>query len=172
MVLVVKNLPANAGDTKDAGSNSGSRRCPWGRHGNPLQYFCLDNPHGQRSLVGYTPWYHRVRHSWSNLTHTHTQTSTSKQSMAAVNPTQKWNLKNVIDRDSVQLWKYQFSSPPRNTAAPHSLASVFSVVLQHLPSRYQMWPERKRLIMVLGRKNMIRGWEIQTLVPPSFCPAG
>ena len=25
-------------------------------HGNPLQYSCLENPHGQRSLVGYTPW--------------------------------------------------------------------------------------------------------------------
>ena len=25
-------------------------------YGNPLQYFCLENPHGQRSLVGYSPW--------------------------------------------------------------------------------------------------------------------
>ena len=24
-------------------------------HGNPLQYSCLENPHGQRSLVGYSP---------------------------------------------------------------------------------------------------------------------
>ena len=30
----------------------------WGGHGNPLQYSCLENPHGQRSLVGYiySPW--------------------------------------------------------------------------------------------------------------------
>ena len=27
-------------------------------HGNPIQYSCLDNPHGQRSLVGYSPWDH------------------------------------------------------------------------------------------------------------------
>ena len=27
-----------------------------GRHGNPLQYSCLENPHGQRSLAGYSPW--------------------------------------------------------------------------------------------------------------------
>ena len=26
------------------------------RHGHPLQYSCLENPHGQRSLVGYSPW--------------------------------------------------------------------------------------------------------------------
>ena len=31
-------------------------RSPGGRHGNPLQYFCLENPHGQRSLLGYSPW--------------------------------------------------------------------------------------------------------------------
>ena len=24
-------------------------------HGNPLQYSCLENPHGQRSLAGYSP---------------------------------------------------------------------------------------------------------------------
>ena len=23
---------------------------------NPLQYYCLENPHGQRSLAGYSPW--------------------------------------------------------------------------------------------------------------------
>ena len=27
-----------------------------GGHGNPLQYSCLENPYGQRSLVGYSPW--------------------------------------------------------------------------------------------------------------------
>ena len=30
-----------------------------GGHGNPLQYSCLENPHGQRSLVGYSPWGHK-----------------------------------------------------------------------------------------------------------------
>ena len=31
------------------------RRCPGGRKGSPLQCSCLGNPHGQRSLVGYSP---------------------------------------------------------------------------------------------------------------------
>ena len=31
-------------------------RSPGGEHGNPLQYSCLENPYGQRSLVGYSPW--------------------------------------------------------------------------------------------------------------------
>ena len=31
-------------------------RSPGGGHGNPLQYSCLKNSHGQRSLVGFSPW--------------------------------------------------------------------------------------------------------------------
>ena len=50
---VVKNMPANTGDVRDVGSVPGSGRSPGGEHGNPLQYFCLENPHGQMSLVGY-----------------------------------------------------------------------------------------------------------------------
>ena len=46
MVLVVKNMPANAGDVRDVGSIliPGSGRAPGGGHGNPLQYSCLENP--------------------------------------------------------------------------------------------------------------------------------
>ena len=52
---MVKNPPANAGDMH---SISGLGRSPGGGHGNPLQYSCLENPHGQRSLVGYSPCVH------------------------------------------------------------------------------------------------------------------
>ena len=44
MVLLVNNLPANAGDIKGAGSIPRSGRSPGGEHGNPLQYACLGNP--------------------------------------------------------------------------------------------------------------------------------
>ena len=43
MALVVKNLPANAGDIRNAGLILGSERSP-GEHGNPPQYSCLENP--------------------------------------------------------------------------------------------------------------------------------
>ena len=43
-VLVVQNLPTNAGDTGDMGSIPESGRFPGGGHGNPLQYSCLENP--------------------------------------------------------------------------------------------------------------------------------
>ena len=44
VVLVVKNLPVNAGDARDAGLIPGSGRSPGGGNGNPLQYSCLENP--------------------------------------------------------------------------------------------------------------------------------
>jgi len=34
-------------------------RSPGGKHGNALQYSCLENPHGWKSLVGYSPWGHK-----------------------------------------------------------------------------------------------------------------
>ena len=52
---MVKNPSANAGDVRDRGSIPGLERSPGGGHGNPLQYSCLENHHGQRSLAGYSP---------------------------------------------------------------------------------------------------------------------
>ena len=50
---MVKNPPANAGDL---GSIPGSRRPPGGGHGNPTLVFLPAEFHGQRSLMGYSPW--------------------------------------------------------------------------------------------------------------------
>ena len=44
----------------DLGSIPGLGRSPGGGHGDPLHYSCLENPHGQRSLAGYSSWGHRV----------------------------------------------------------------------------------------------------------------
>ena len=44
VVLVVKNLPANAGDVRDAGLILGLGRSSGGEHGKPLQYSCWENP--------------------------------------------------------------------------------------------------------------------------------
>ena len=44
VALVVKNLPANAGDVRDRGSIPVLGRSPGDGHGNPLQYSCLENP--------------------------------------------------------------------------------------------------------------------------------
>ena len=49
------DLPA-AYSVGNLGSIPGLGRSSGGGHGNPLQYSCLENTHGQRSLVGYSPW--------------------------------------------------------------------------------------------------------------------
>ena len=43
----------------ELGSIPGLGRLPGGGHGNPLQSSCLENPHGQRRLAGYSPWSHK-----------------------------------------------------------------------------------------------------------------
>ena len=47
------------GGSDAAMSIPGLERSPGGGHSNPLQYSCLENPHGQRSLAGYSPWSHK-----------------------------------------------------------------------------------------------------------------
>ena len=51
-----KESACNAGDL---GSIPGSGRSPEGGNGYPLQHCCLENPPGQKSLVGYSPWGHK-----------------------------------------------------------------------------------------------------------------
>ena len=55
---MVKNPPANAEAAGDASSIPGPGRSPGEGNGNPLQYSCLENPHGQRNLAGYSPQGH------------------------------------------------------------------------------------------------------------------
>ena len=59
-----KNLPAKAGDARDAGSIPGSGKSPGEGNGNPLQYSCLGNPMDRgawRATV------HGVAKSWTQL---------------------------------------------------------------------------------------------------------
>ena len=53
---MVKNLPAMQVTWVPS---LGRVDSPGEETGNPLQYSCLENPHGQRSLVGYSPWGHK-----------------------------------------------------------------------------------------------------------------
>ena len=75
VVLVVKNLPANAGDIRDTDSAPGSGRSPGGGHGSPLQYSCLENPMERGA------WWatvHVVAKSWIQLKLLSTQACTHK----------------------------------------------------------------------------------------------
>ena len=73
--LVLKNLAANARDTRDKGLIPGWERSPGGGNGNPLQYSYLGSPMDRGA------WWatvHGVTKSWTRLTeytsHTHTET--------------------------------------------------------------------------------------------------
>ena len=61
---MVKNPPANAGDTRDAGLIPGSGRFPGGGHGNPLQYSCLENPMDRRA---WRATVHGVAKNWTRM---------------------------------------------------------------------------------------------------------
>ena len=61
---VVKNPPANAGDTRDSGSIPGLERSPAVGNGNALQYSCLENP---RDRDAWQVIVHGVAKSWTRL---------------------------------------------------------------------------------------------------------
>ena len=56
MLLVIKNLLANAGDIRDSGPIPGLGRSPGEGHGNPLQYSCLENPIDRGAWPATVPW--------------------------------------------------------------------------------------------------------------------
>ena len=70
-----KESTCNVGDL---GSIPGLWRSPGEGHGNPPQYSCLGNSHGQRSLAGYSPWGCKVGHYWATKHSTaHNQLTTN-----------------------------------------------------------------------------------------------
>ena len=56
MALLVKNLPANAGDIKRHGLNPWVGRTPWRREWQPTPAFLPGGSHGQRSLMDNSSW--------------------------------------------------------------------------------------------------------------------
>ena len=89
---MVKTSSATAGDTRDPGLIPGYGRSPGGGHGNPLHYSCLENPHGQKSLMVIV---HRVKKSQTGLkqlsTHGHT-CFYSRRSKIQINRKDKMNI--------------------------------------------------------------------------------
>ena len=67
MVLVVKNLPANAGDIKVVGSLPGPGRSPGEGNSNALQYSYLEYPMDRGAWQGQSIELQKIGHKWSNL---------------------------------------------------------------------------------------------------------
>ena len=77
MVLVVKNLPANARDTRQF--DPWVDKISWSRKWQPTPIFLPGQSHGQRSSTGYSPWDHKESDTSEHVhvcTHTHTHTHT------------------------------------------------------------------------------------------------
>ena len=70
--IVVKNLPASAGDVKRHRFGPWVRKIPWRRKRHPTPAFLPGESHGQRSLAGYSPWGREESDLTEATQHTHT----------------------------------------------------------------------------------------------------
>ena len=78
IALVIKNLPASAGDIRDLGSIPGSGRSLGEGNGNPLQYACLEESHGQREPGGLPSM---GSQSWTRLKPLNSSSSSSRRDL-------------------------------------------------------------------------------------------
>ena len=95
------------------------RKIPWRRAWQPTPVFLPKESHGQRNLVGYSPWYYkRVRHDWSDSAHMqkHLQSSppfiflvTLKQAFWSTYSAQLTMVRRVIETH-LYYFNIQFSS--------------------------------------------------------------
>ena len=88
----------------DVGSSPGLGRSPGEGHGNPLQYSCLENPCGQRSLVGYSQWGHKELDTTEQLStaqHADTSGYTSTKQTKLCPPSR--SLRSAWGRPTIKL---------------------------------------------------------------------
>ena len=95
---MVKNPPASSGDPKSHKFDPWVGKIPWSRKWQPTPVFLPGESHGQRSLVGCSPWGLRVGHDWVTE-HTHTQSTplslTDKESRTKQHIISKVYLKSI-----------------------------------------------------------------------------
>ena len=118
-----KGSTCSAGDLD---SIPGLGRFPGGGHGNPLQYSCLENRHGQRSLVGYSPWGCKESDT--------TERRTLSRSLSAGRAT--WSRALFISPLclSMQLTSLSSCCVPRYHTGPNNIA-VISYLWAHILAR-------------------------------------
>ena len=86
-VLVVKNLAASGGDVRHLGSIPGSERSPGEGNGNPLQYFCLENPQTDKPGGLLSTGLQCIRQDWRDIACTYS-----------------WNLRTVWPIPANGMW--------------------------------------------------------------------
>ena len=111
--LVVKNPPANAGDTRLTGFDPWVGKIPWRRKWQPSPVFLPGKSHGQRSLVGYCPLGHKESDTTKGLsTHTHHVASVSLN-LEQFSVLLLWSL-TVLKSAGFSFWKLTLNLGPSN----------------------------------------------------------
>ena len=100
------------------GSIPESGRSPGEGNGNPLQYSCLENPHGQKSLVGYSPQGFKESYTTEATKHTHMAAQTVKnlpviqetgvQALGQEDPLEK----EMATHSSILAWRTPWTEEP------------------------------------------------------------
>ena len=111
MALVVKNLPANAGDLREEGLIPRSGRSPEEGHGNPLQYPCLKNP--------------MARGAWRATVHRVTKSRTQLKQLSMHTCTYSGHLYSLL------------GTCVEKAMAPHSSTLAWKILWTEEPGRLQ-----------------------------------
>ena len=102
--LVAQKVKESACNAGDLGSIPKSGRSPGERNGNPLQYFCLESSHAQRSLAGCSPWGHKELDTIEWLTLLLSRRYL-KKSCVQKTTRKKWKISLIYERN--QRWHKQ-----------------------------------------------------------------
>ena len=129
---VSKKLARNAGDL---GSIPGLGRSPGGGHGHPLQYSCLGNPHGQRGLVGCSPWGHKESDATKHSTAKHKNCIHGFVGSSAVT-----NLSSV--------WEMQVQSLGQKDPPEEKMVTYSSILAWRIP-----WTEEPGGLQFIGSQK-------------------
>ena len=124
VALMVKNLPANAGDIRDMGSTPRSGRSPGGAHSNPPQNSCQKKPMDRGA---WRTTIHRVTQSWTWLQRLSRQKNKNQLSIAK-NKTEASKITILIFNDASKNSKESIIFPKKWHEAVHCMTWVLASV--------------------------------------------
>ena len=106
----------------DSGSIPGWQRSPGEGNSYPLQYSGLENPHGQRSLAGYSPWGHKESDTTEGLT-----PGRSPRQPSVLKALTLWKVRVIIPTVIITVNSHQF----------HGVAGSITSILQMRKLRHR-----------------------------------